>query len=111
MHLPNPTRALLEKLIQQSALPPDTEVFLFGSRVHGRNLKRYSDIDLCLKASNSLSDGALSNLKHAFENSELPYKVDIVTWNDLAPDFQKAIAPDLTLLFTTAPAPTRRNGA
>ena len=84
-------------------LPPDIAVLAFGSRVHGRNLKRFSDLDLCLKGAGPVPDTTLQALRDAFEESALPIKVDIVDWRGLTPEFQAAIAGDLTLLWNRGP--------
>jgi predicted nucleotidyltransferase len=48
MHLSVDQRADLGRILARN-LPASVRVFAFGSRVHGRNLKPYSDLDLCLR--------------------------------------------------------------
>jgi len=69
---------------------PQCEVRAFGSRL-GRTVKDYSDLDLAVVASGKLNDDILRHLKEAFEESDLPFRVDVLDWHDLSPDFQKVI--------------------
>lgn len=65
------------------------KLFLFGSRAKG-TAKKYSDIDLAIKA-----DGFTTSIKNRiefeFENSTLPYEVDIVDLNNITEEFKKLI--------------------
>jgi predicted nucleotidyltransferase len=72
---------------------PDREVWVFGSRATGVQLKQFSDLDLAISGELSLEQkGALAE---AFEESLLPMKVDIVTLGSLPADFAERIKPDL----------------
>ncbi len=66
------------------------EVRAFGSRVNGTT-KSYSDLDLAVVGSGKLSDDTLRCLKEAFEESDLPFRVDVLDWNATSPGFQKVI--------------------
>jgi predicted nucleotidyltransferase len=70
---------------------PQCEVRAFGSRVNGP-AKRYSDLDLAVVASGKLSDDTLRHLKEAFEESDLPFRVEVLDWHATSPDFQEVIA-------------------
>lgn len=67
---------------------PDAEVRAFGSRVLG-NAKDYSDLDLAVFGVKKLDFAALGNLKMDFEESCLPFRVDILDWLSISPEFQK----------------------
>lgn len=69
-------RALLAKRL------PDIEVRAFGSRVTGRARSR-SDLDLVVVAGAPVPALALAELRADFEESDLPFKVDVVEWRDL----------------------------
>lgn len=60
---------------------PECEVWAFGSRVHGRNLKRFSDFDLAIITDKPLDPLLLADLKEAFSESDLPFKVDVLDWS------------------------------
>jgi predicted nucleotidyltransferase len=57
------------------------EVHIFGSRAKG-NFKNGSDIDLAI-VNQDFNSGTLAKLSGEFEESSLPYKVDLVVLNDL----------------------------
>lgn len=59
---------------------PKLEVWAFGSRVHGHNLKPFSDLDLVIITDHAISIEILAKLKHDFTQSDLPFKVDLVEW-------------------------------
>jgi type I restriction enzyme S subunit len=69
---------------------PQCEVRAFGSRVSW-TAKDYSDLDLVVVASGKLSDDALRHLREAFEESDLPFRVDVLDWYGTSPEFQKVI--------------------
>ena len=69
---------------------PQCEVRAFGSRVNGR-AKDYSDLDLAIIGSARLDGDALRHLKEAFEESDLPFRVDVLDWHATSPEFQKVI--------------------
>jgi uncharacterized protein len=69
---------------------PDRVVLAFGSRVTG-NAKKFSDLDLAILGNEPLSSNVLANLADAFDESALPFKVDIVDWNTTNESFKKII--------------------
>lgn len=94
MHLDNSACAEVRRILDHN-LPPGVQVFAFGSRVHGRNLKLYSDLDLCLRGAAPVPAAILSKLNEAFEDSLLPFKVDLIDWTVISPEFRAAIIADL----------------
>jgi len=56
---------------------PDREVRAFGSRVTGRAW-RYSDLDLVVMGSERLPDITLARLRADLEDSDLPFRVDLI---------------------------------
>ena len=64
----------------------------FGSRVKG-SYKEYSDLDLCYQV--DIPDSVIASLMEAFEESDLPFKVDIVAWKRCSAEFQQMIVEDL----------------
>ena len=71
----------------------DYKLYIFGSRVKNR-AKEYSDIDIAID-SFELTSEVKSKLEAYFENSTLPYEVDIVNLNTISDDFKKIIENDL----------------
>lgn len=89
---------------------PGIPAYAYGSRVHGRGLKRTSDLDLCLKGAGRLPIKTVQRVKDAFMLSDIPYRVDVVDWNDLPEDFKAVIGKDLTPLGDAEPGGTAVSG-
>lgn len=70
------------------------EIYLFGSRTKG-TAKKYSDIDIALKSPN-LNENILLKIINDFENSTLPYEVDVLDLNNISETFRQYIEQDLT---------------
>lgn len=81
-------REMVKKYLQ------DCKIYLFGSRVKN-TAKKYSDIDIALKADN-LNEKILLKIKNEFEDSTLPYEVDIIDLNNISEQFKTHITDDLT---------------
>ena len=58
---------------------PDREVWAFGSRVKGM-AKPHSDLDLVVLGDVSMSLAVQASLVEAFDESDLPWRVDVVDW-------------------------------
>ena len=69
--------------------------YAFGSRVKG-NHHRLSDLDLCFK--DSIPAPVISHIEEDFEESDLPYKVDLVNWQTCSEEFRGVIEKDLVSL-------------
>lgn len=82
-HLETVRRILVEHV-------PQCEVRAFGSRVNS-TAKDYSDLDLAVVTPGKLRDDTLRLLKEAFEESDLPFRVDVLDWHATSPQFQKVI--------------------
>ena len=76
---------------------PDAVVWVFGSRATGHS-KKYSDLDLCIKASHPLDLDVMSALAESFSESDLPWKVDLVDWYSISDAFRAIIDRDKLLL-------------
>lgn len=66
------------------------EVLAFGSRVRGK-AKAWSDLDLALITDKKLSPATIDNLRTVFAESDLPFRVDILDWNDISAEFRTLI--------------------
>ena len=69
---------------------PDIEVKAFGSRVDG-NPKQHSDLDIVLMSDQEVASQQMAILKEAFEESDLPIKIDVVDWMTISDLFKKII--------------------
>jgi uncharacterized protein len=71
---------------------PEYEVWAFGSRVKGTGTTRkYSDLDLALITDRPLELSRLAELREAFFESDLPFKVDIIDWATTGEEFREII--------------------
>ena len=61
-----------------------SEVFLFGSRAKNTN-QEFSDVDIAIKCPN-LDFATLAKIRFDLEESNLPYKIDLVNYDDLTPE-------------------------
>ena len=78
--------------ILRKHLPSTSKVWVFGSRAKGSD-RKYSDIDLVVDmCGEPLSIEILADLATDFEESDLPFKVDIVDWNTINKEFKQLIA-------------------
>ncbi len=69
--------------------------YVYGSRAK-KKARKNSDLDLCYKE--KIPGKVISSIKEQFEESDLPFKVDIVSWENMSPTFQKLIEKDLVVL-------------
>ncbi|MES2614947.1 MAG: nucleotidyltransferase domain-containing protein [Bdellovibrionota bacterium] len=76
---------------------PNCEVRVFGSRITSK-FKKFSDIDLALVTPNKIDFGVLSSIKSDFEESDLPYRVDVLDWNAISPEFKQVIEKSYEVL-------------
>lgn len=67
------------------------EVWAFGSRVTGENIKKFSDLDIVVMTDEKLSINDHARIKDAFEVSSLPYRVDVLDWSTVSENFRKII--------------------
>jgi predicted nucleotidyltransferase len=71
-------------------LVPGKEVWAFGSRVQ-KTAREYSDLDLVVLGETPLTLAEKADLHEAFDESDLPFKVDIVDWATTNENFKKII--------------------
>ena len=69
---------------------PDREVWAFGSRAKW-TAKEFSDLDIAIIGDKPLSIALTADLREAFQESALPFKIDIVDWANITPSFQQVI--------------------
>ncbi len=66
------------------------EVRAFGSRIND-TAKDHSDLDLAVVASDKMKRRTKMLLKEAFEESDLPFRVDVVDYNAISDEFRTII--------------------
>jgi len=82
-HLEIVTKILKKHLHKQ-------QVIAFGSRVNN-TAKPFSDLDLCVIGNQPLSLKLLVELREAFSESDLSFRVDIVDWANISQGFKTII--------------------
>jgi len=66
------------------------QVILYGSRASGNN-HQTSDVDIALLSANRIDQGFISHLKEKLEESNVPYKIEIVDLNNVSSVFRKEV--------------------
>ena len=69
-------------------LPDTTKIYLFGSCAMGTN-KPNSDIDILLDTGNPIDLTIISKINNDFEESDLPYRIDLVDSALTSSNFKK----------------------
>lgn len=76
---------------------PEYTVWAFGSRVTGK-AKPYSDLDLVILTDQQLSLESLALIKDAFDESDLPIRVDVVDWAVTSTAFREIIEQNYVVI-------------
>jgi len=92
-----PDHLMLVRKILRQHLPQGARALIFGSRAHG-DARPYSDLDLALDAGRPLELDVLAELREAFSESDLPYKVDLIDLATVDPGFRARIEAGAVLL-------------
>lgn len=85
-----PTEFLIIKNILEEHLCDGCKAWVFGSRAKNKSLHG-SDLDLALECKNKIDLKIISNIKIAFEDSRLPYEVDVIDINNIEQYFKNII--------------------
>ncbi len=87
--------AEVERILREHV--PECEVRAFGSRVTGRT-KPWSDLDLAVIGPKKLGFQRVGLLTEAFQESTLPFRVDVLDWHETSPSFQAIIAQQYAVI-------------
>lgn len=79
---------MIIKIIKKHA--PNCDILMFGSRLRGTN-NQASDLDLALVGKEKLATGVIGHIKEDFMESDIPYKVDVLDYHAVSPEFRKII--------------------
>lgn len=88
-------RAMVKSLLREHF--PDCEVRAYGSRVRG-NAAKYSDLDISIVGDGKLDRWKLMDLRYAFDESDLPIRVDVHDWHNTSSDFQRIIEENYVVI-------------
>lgn len=89
----SPEHLGLVRAILARHLSTEVKVWVFGSRATG-GAKRFSDLDLALQGAQALPQGVLRDLAESFDDSDLPWKVDVLDWAETGAAFRQIIERD-----------------
>jgi len=81
---------------------PEYEVRAFGSRVTGKNLKKFSDLDIVIMTDTPLPTRKWAQVKDAFMLSYLEFRVDVLDWSYVSPEFRAIIEGNYEVLYKPA---------
>ena len=96
-HLKTDHIVCVRRILSEHVHDLPVSVFIFGSRA-GPTHRSGSDLDLLLDTEATIPFSTLSRLKESFEESDLPFRVDVVLRADISPEFYHRIQADLTFL-------------
>ncbi len=92
-----PTLITVKQILFRYLNPKDYSLFIFGSWVSGKN-RKYSDIDIGFKGRKNVSLSTIALLQEAFEESTLPYTVDLVDFSKVSERFRTVAEKDRIML-------------
>ncbi len=95
-------RHLAEVRALLAAHVPECEVRAFGSRTKG-TAKPHSDLDLALVGPGRLEAKRLADLREAFAESELPFRVDVLDWHGIGENFRHIVAAGYEVIQSPSP--------
>ncbi|GHV85651.1 hypothetical protein AGMMS50230_12590 [Spirochaetia bacterium] len=75
------------------------EVHAFGSRYKWTS-NDYSDLDLAFVGDKKLSLARIGKIREAFEESALPFRVDVLDWNGISKEFQAIINQGYEVIYS-----------
>jgi predicted nucleotidyltransferase len=86
-------RAIVRDILVAALPSENRRIFVFGSRARGTQ-KRAADLDLAIDLGRPMSREEQSQLADQFEESDLPYRVDIIDLHTVSARFKAIVAPD-----------------
>jgi predicted nucleotidyltransferase len=96
IHLTEAELEIILKILEIHA--PQGEVWAFGSRQKGTHGK-HSDLDLAVVGDGRQPLSVIGNLKEAFEDSTLPYRVEVLDYHTVLPSFRAIIDASHEVIF------------
>ncbi len=96
IHVSEAELAMILEVLKTHA--PEGEVWAFGSRQRGTH-RKHSDLDLAVVGHGKQPFSVTGNLKEAFMDSLLPYRVDVLDYHATSPAFQKIIDAKHEVIF------------
>ncbi len=85
---------------------PDTEAWAYGSRIRWTS-RSESDLDMVVFAKPEQARG-VSDLREAFDESNLPFRVDLFVWDEVPESFRGEIEREHAVLVVADAIDTSR---
>lgn len=95
-------RAIVEEILRAHA--PGLAVRVFGSRATGLARPLY-DLDLVIMTERPLPLERVADLRDAFSESDLPFRVDLLDWAGVSVAFRRRIDETAVVLIDAAGTP------
>ena len=86
----------IKNLILNTLKDEKVKVFIFGSRVRGDNCTA-SDVDIGYIPKDNFDERKITFLKDRFEDSTIPYKVEVINFNSVSEDFRNEALKDIEI--------------
>lgn len=81
-------REQITKIVFRFLDPKKDRAFIFGSRAFGGN-RKFSDIDIGIETKREIPGSTIEEIKELFEESDIPYTIDVVNFSDVSDKFKK----------------------
>lgn len=86
-------RAIVRDILLATLPSENRRIFVFGSRARGTQ-KRAADLDLAIDLGRPLSKEEEFELVDQFEESDLPYRIDVLDLHATSQHFKALVEPD-----------------
>ena len=87
---------LVKKIVLENIPKDKFNIFLFGSRAREKHRQK-ADIDVGVKGDTKLDKKIIWEIKDKIEESIVPYKVDIIDFIDVGPEFKEEALKDIKI--------------
>ena len=77
----------LKKIVRSKIKDNSYKLFIFGSRAKNVN-RKFSDVDLGILGPKPVSSKAIIDIEEQFENSDIPYRIDLVDFYGATDNFK-----------------------
>ncbi len=81
------TLSFIKQTLRAHLPDPSYRLFLFGSRATG-TARRFSDVDVGIEGPKPVSSTILMNVQETLEESDIPFKVDVVDFSQTSDRFR-----------------------
>lgn len=87
----------IKKTIGKFINPKDYKIFIFGSRAKEK-ARKFSDYDIGIMGKRPLSFEKMALIEDALEESDLPFRVDLIDFHSVTKEFKKSVAAKIKII-------------